>query len=84
MGTQQEIGSYNKRIGATVIVLFYSSSSNRGAAISVPYFATLLPSSFIKGRYVSQHFVFLCPLSFDHWVCMWLSRADAVKLPFEF
>lgn len=54
MGTHQEIGSYNKLIGATVIVQFYSSSSNREEAISVAYSAVLLPSSFKKGRYVTN------------------------------
>lgn len=50
MGTHQESGSYNMLIGATVIFLFYSSSSNRGAAISIAYFVTLLPSSSLLKR----------------------------------
>lgn len=82
--THQEIGSYSKLIGAIVIVLFYSSSSNRGAAICVAYFATLLPSSFTKGRYVTNILIFLCPFSFDYWVCTWLSHADAVTCNITF
>lgn len=54
MGTHQEIGSYNKLIGAAVIVLFYSSSSNRGEAISVAYSAALLPSALKEGRHVTK------------------------------
>lgn len=50
MGNHQKIGSYNKLIGATVSVLFYSSSSNREEAICVAYFAALLSSYFKKGR----------------------------------
>lgn len=42
-----------------MIVPFYSSSSNRVAAISVAYFANLLPSPVKKGMYVTNTYT-LC------------------------
>lgn len=63
MGIQQTIGgldcSYEEFIGGTVIVLFYSSSSNRIAPISAAYFANLLPSSVKKGMCVTNTYT-LC------------------------